>query len=153
MKLHLALYQPDIPQNVGAALRLAACLGMTADIIEPTTFPWDDAKIRRSGMDYIEHVTIKRHASWEAFANHYQDRRIILLTTKADFSYLDFAYQDGDILLAGRASDGVPPLVHESVTARITIPMAGAVRSLNVVNACAMVCGEALRQLNVTGGQ
>lgn len=149
MTLHLALYQPDIPQNVGAALRLAACLGMTADIIEPTTFPWDDAKIRRSGMDYIDHVTIKRHASWDAFANHYQQQRVILLTTKATLSYLDFQFQNGDILLAGRASDGVPPHVHESVHARITIPMAGTVRSLNVVNACAMVCGEALRQVNL----
>lgn len=147
MKLHLALYQPDIPQNVGAALRLCACLGMVADIIEPTSFPWDDAKIRRSGMDYIQHVTIKRHASWDAFASHYQDRRIILLTTKTDKSYLDLKFEDGDILLAGRASDGVPALVHESSTHRITIPMAGGARSLNVVNACAMVCGEALRQI------
>ncbi len=147
MNIHLALYQPDIPQNVGAALRLAACLGMPVDIIEPTTFPWDDAKIRRSGMDYIDHVTIHKHSSWEVFANRYQQNRIILLTTKAANSYLDFSFQDGDILLAGRASTGVPPEIHESVTHRITIPMVGAVRSLNVVNACAMVAGEALRQL------
>lgn len=147
MTLHLALYQPDIPQNVGAALRLAACLGMIADIIEPCGFPWDDAKIRRSGMDYIDHVTIKRHPSWDVFASHYQDRRIILLTTKADRSYLDFTYQDGDILLAGRESAGVPDEVHESCAHRLTIPMNPEVRSLNVVNACAMVCGEALRQL------
>ena len=149
MTLHLALFEPDIPQNVGAAMRLGACLGMPVDIIEPTAFPWDDAKIRRSAMDYIDHVTLHKHASWDAFASHYQQRRIILLTTKTDRSYLDFEYQDGDILLAGRASTGAPDYVHESVHARITIPMAGAVRSLNVVNACAMVCGEALRQVRL----
>jgi tRNA (cytidine/uridine-2'-O-)-methyltransferase len=147
MTLNLALFEPDIPQNVGAAMRLGACLGMPVDIIEPTAFPWDDAKIRRSAMDYIEHVTIHKHASWDAFTNFYQKRRVILLTTKTDQSYLDFQYQDGDILLAGRASTGAPGYVHESVHGRITIPMAGSVRSLNVVNACAMVCGEALRQL------
>lgn len=149
MTLHLALFEPDIPQNVGAAMRLGACLGMPVDIIEPTAFPWDDAKIRRSAMDYIDHVTLYKHASWDAFASHYQQRRIILLTTKTDSSYLDFEYQDGDILLAGRASTGAPDYVHESAHARITIPMAGSVRSLNVVNACAMVCGEALRQVRL----
>lgn len=147
MKPHLALFQPDIPQNVGAAMRLAACMGMPLDIIEPTEFPWDEAKIRRSGMDYIDHVILKKHASWGAFASHYQDRRIILLTTKSTHSYLDFTYQAGDILLAGRASDGVPQAVHDSATHRLTIPMNPAVRSMNVVNACAMVVGEALRQI------
>ena len=147
MKLHLAMFEPDIPQNVGAAMRLGACLGMPVDIIEPTAFPWDDAKIRRSAMDYIDHVTLYKHASWNAFKNHYQGRRIILLTTKSSLPYLDFNFQIGDILLAGRASTGAPDYVHESVEGRITIPMEGAVRSLNVVNACAMVCGEALRQL------
>jgi tRNA (cytidine/uridine-2'-O-)-methyltransferase len=146
MKPHLALFEPDIPQNVGAAMRLAACMGMPLDIIEPCTFVWDDAKIRRSGMDYIDHVEIIKHVSWDAFASHYQDRRIVLLTTKADQSYLDFTYQNDDILLAGRASDGVPQSVHDSATHRITIPMAPAMRSMNVINACAMVVGEVLRQ-------
>ena len=149
MKLHLAMFEPDIPQNVGAAMRLGACLGMPVDIIEPTAFPWDDAKIRRSAMDYIDHVTLNKHASWDVFKNHYQGRRVILLTTKSTLPYHDFEFQSGDILLAGRASTGVPDYVHESVEARMTIPMAGTVRSLNVVNACAMVCGEALRQLRL----
>jgi tRNA (cytidine/uridine-2'-O-)-methyltransferase len=149
MKLHLAMFEPDIPQNVGAAMRLGACLGMPIDIIEPTAFPWDDAKIRRSAMDYIDHVDLRKHRSWDAFKSNYPAQRVILLTTKSTQSYLDFEFQPGDILLAGRASTGAPDYVHESVEGRITIPMEGAVRSLNVVNACAMVCGEALRQLKI----
>lgn len=147
MTIHLAFYQPEIPQNVGAGLRLCACLGMPADIIEPTGFAWDDAKIRRSGMDYIPYVTINKHANWANFASHYQDRRIILMTTKSTQSYLDFTFQKGDILLAGQESAGVPPEIHESCDHRITIPMAQGPRSLNIINACAMVAGEALRQL------
>jgi len=122
-------------------------MGLPVDIIHPCDFPWDMARIRQSGMDYIDHVTINQHQSWDAFANGYQGRRIILLTTKASHSYLDFTYQKGDILLAGRASDGVPPEIHEAVDHRITIPMVPGMRSLNVINACAMVVGEALRQL------
>lgn len=145
--LHLALYQPEIPQNTGAAMRLTACLGMPLDIIEPTTFVWDDAKIRRSAMDYIEYVNLIRHQSWEHFKSTYKGRRIILLTTKTDQSYLDFTYQAGDILMAGQESAGVPQDVHESCDARVTIPMATGLRSMNVINSCAMVVGEALRQV------
>lgn len=145
--LHLALYQPEIPQNTGAAMRLTACMGIPLDIIEPTTFVWDDAKIRRSAMDYIDHVDLRRHASWAEFRKTYSQRRVILLTTKSDQSYLDFTYQAGDILMAGQESAGAPPEVHAAVDARLTIPMAGGVRSMNVINACAMVVGEALRQI------
>jgi len=145
--LHLALYQPEIPQNTGAAMRLAACMGMTLDIIEPTGFVWDDAKIRRSAMDYIDFVDLKRHPNWDAFRAAYPDRRILLLTTKSDQSYLDYTYRPGDILLAGQESAGAPAHVHESVTARLTIPMKTGPRSMNVINACAMVVGEALRQV------
>lgn len=145
--IHLALFQPEIPQNTGAAMRLTACMGIPLDIIEPTTFIWDDAKIRRSAMDYIDHVDLRRHKSWTEFRKTYADRRIILLTTKSDQSYLDFTFQAGDILMAGQESAGAPPHVHDSVEARLTIPMAGAVRSMNVINACSMVIGEALRQL------
>jgi tRNA (cytidine/uridine-2'-O-)-methyltransferase len=147
MTINLALYQPEIAQNVGAAFRLCACLGIPVDIIEPTAFPWDDARIRRSAMDYIDYVTIHRHKSWDAFASGYHDRRIILLTTKSTHSYLDFTFQDGDILLAGQESAGVPPDIHDFCEHRLTIPMAHGPRSLNIVNACAMVVGEALRQL------
>ena len=151
--INLALYQPEIPQNTGAAMRLTACLGMTLDIIEPTGFVWDDAKIRRSAMDYIDFVTLKKHADWNAFRAAYPDRRIILMTTKSDQSYLDFQFEAGDILLAGQESAGAPQFVHESVDARITIPMASGPRSLNVVNACAMILGEASRQVQLTKKQ
>lgn len=145
--INLALFQPEIPQNTGAAMRLTACMGIPLDIIEPTTFIWDDAKIRRSAMDYIDFVNLKRHSSWESFRTTYTGRRLILLTTKSDQSYLDFTFQSGDILLAGQESAGVPEHVHQSCDARITIPMATGLRSMNVVNACSMIVGEALRQL------
>lgn len=145
--INLALFQPEIPQNTGAAMRLTACMGIRLDIIEPTTFVWDDAKIRRSAMDYIDFVDLKRHSNWESFRTTYSGRRVLLLTTKSDQSYLDFTFQDGDILLAGQESAGVPEHVHQSCDARLTIPMATGLRSMNVVNACAMVVGEALRQV------
>ncbi len=148
--INLALFQPEIPQNTGAAMRLTACMGIPLDIIEPTTFVWDDAKIRRSAMDYIDFVNLKRHSNWESFRTSYSGRRIILLTTKSDQSYLDFTFQSGDILLAGQESAGVPEHVHNSCDARLTIPMASGLRSMNVVNACAMVVGEALRQVRHT---
>lgn len=150
--INLAMFQPEIPQNTGAAMRLTACMGMTLDIIEPCGFVWDEAKIRRSAMDYIHYVRLQRHANWESFRAFYPERRVLLLTTKSDRSYLDFAFQPGDILLAGQESAGAPSYVHESVDARLTIPMAGGLRSLNIVNACAMVVGEALRQTYYKGG-
>ena len=145
--INLALYQPEIPQNTGAAMRLTACMGIPLDIIEPTTFIWDDAKIRRSAMDYIDFVKLNRHPNWESFRTTYAGRRIVLLTTKSDQSYLDFKFQNGDILLAGQESAGVPEHVHQSCDARLTIKMAAGPRSMNVVNACAMIVGEALRQV------
>lgn len=145
--INLALYQPEIPQNTGAAMRLTACLDMTLDIIEPCGFVWDPVKIRRSAMDYIDYVTYRRHANWDTFRETYTGRRIILLTTKSNQSYLDFTFQPGDILMAGQESAGVPEHVHNSVDARITIPMKSGLRSMNVINACAMVVGEALRQV------
>lgn len=145
--LRLALYQPDIPQNAGAAMRLCAGLGAGLDIIEPCGFVLDDKKVKRSGMDYIALAAITRHISWQAFLDAHQGkRRIILLTTKAATPYTDFAFASGDILLAGRESAGVPEDVAEAADARIIIPMQGGARSLNVVNASAIVLGEALRQ-------
>ncbi|MFA5592459.1 MAG: tRNA (cytidine(34)-2'-O)-methyltransferase [Micavibrio sp.] len=145
--INLALYQPEIPQNTGAAMRLCACMGMVLDIIEPTGFVWDEAKIRRSAMDYIDYVTLRRHENWDAFRAAYKGRRVILLTTKSDQSYLDFTYRPGDILLAGQESAGAPPHIHEEVEARLTIKMAHGPRSMNIINACAMITGEALRQI------
>lgn len=130
-------------------MRLSACLGVPLDVIEPCGFLWDERKIRQSAMDYIEHLSLSRHISWDKFRESAQGR-VILLSTKAAVPYLDFQFQPGDTLLAGRESAGVPDFVHESVDARLFIPMQPGLRSLNVVNACAMVLGEALRQNGLT---
>jgi tRNA (cytidine/uridine-2'-O-)-methyltransferase len=145
--VRIALYQPDIPQNAGAMMRLCACLGVPLDIIEPCGFPWDERKIRQAGMDYIEFADYTRHQSWEAFKGQAKGR-IILMTTKAALPYTEFNFQNGDILLAGRESSGVPAEIHEIADARICIPMQAGPRSLNIVNATSMIMGEALRQLN-----
>lgn len=146
--IRLALYQPDIPQNVGAAMRLCACLGIPLDIIEPCGFPWDARKIRATALDYIDHVALTRHDSWSSFHTKTDQNRLILMTTKTDLPYWDAEFQAGDILLAGRESAGVPDEIHEAATLRVTIPMIGAMRSLNVINASAMILGEAKRQLH-----
>ena len=146
--IRLALYQPDIPQNAGAAMRLCACLGVGLDIIEPCGFLLDDKKIRRSGMDYIDRLDFVRHSSWNSFLDlHQGQRRIVLLTTKTEGSYTKFSFEEDDILLAGSESAGVPADVREAADHRITIPMQEGLRSLNVVNASAMILGEALRQI------
>lgn len=145
--MNLALYQPDIPQNAGAAMRLCACLGVGLDIIEPCGFVWDERKIKISAMDYFDAAHIIRHASWSAFRAAYAGRRIVLLTTKADIVYTDFVFAPDDILLMGRESAGVPEDVHAAVDARVRIRLVPEMRSLNVVNAAAMVLGEAIRQV------
>lgn len=144
--MKIALYQPDIPQNVGAMIRLCACLGVGLEIIEPCGFPWQLKKIKQSAMDYLPHIDITRHSSWDKFIEAHKHARIILMSTKTDQSYIDFEFQDDDILLAGRESAGVPDEIHNSVPARIKIPMDGEMRSLNIVNATSMILGEALRQ-------
>jgi tRNA (cytidine/uridine-2'-O-)-methyltransferase len=148
--LTLALYQPDIPQNCGTMLRLCACLGVSAAIIEPAGFPVSDRAFRRAGMDYLDHVMIERHLNFVAFAAWRRQacRRLVLLTTQASLSYCDFAFAPGDILLVGRESAGVPEAVHAAADARIVIPLKAEMRSLNVAVAAAMVVGEALRQIS-----
>jgi len=145
--MRLALYQPDIPQNTGALLRLAACLGLEVDLIEPAGFSLSDKRLRRAGMDYIDRATLRRHASWAAFE---ADRcgRIVLLTTQSDTAYTEFAFAPDDILLLGRESAGVPECVHARADARLRVPMVRGARSLNVALAAAMVLSEALRQTN-----
>ena len=145
--MHLALYEPDIAQNSGTILRLCACLGVTAHIIEPAGFPVSDRAFRRAGMDYLDHVTLRRHASWSAFDTWRRDEdlRLVLFTTRATTSYLDRRYGN-DVLLFGRESSGVPDAVHAAADARLMIPMRPGLRSLNVAMATAMVVGEALRQ-------
>jgi tRNA (cytidine/uridine-2'-O-)-methyltransferase len=146
--MQLALYQPDIAQNTGTILRLAACLGVAAHIIEPAGFPVSDRAFRRAGMDYLDRVSLTRHASWPAFDQWRRDRHLdlVLVTTRAATSYLDRRYSDDDVLLFGRESAGVPDAVHAAADARLMIPMQAGLRSLNVAMACAMVIGEALRQ-------
>lgn len=146
--MRLALYQPDIPQNTGTILRMAACLGVGVDVIGPTGFDISDRALRRAGMDYLECVALMRHTSFEAFeeARSNTQSRLILLTTDAKLAFCDFQFQSGDILLTGRESAGVPEEVHQVADACIIIPMKPGLRSLNVAVAAAIVLGEALRQ-------
>jgi tRNA (cytidine/uridine-2'-O-)-methyltransferase len=146
--MHIALFEPDIPQNTGTILRLCSCLGLAAHIIEPAGFPVTDRAFRRAGMDYLDAVELTRHASFADFETwrRAQGLRLILLTTVAERSYLDFAYSTRDVLLLGRESAGVPPAVHDAADTRLRIPMRGGLRSLNVAMATAMAAGEALRQ-------
>ena len=144
--MRLALYQPDIPQNTGTILRLAACLGVPVDVIEPAGFPWSDSKLRRAGMDYRDLAQVTRHVSWNAFRAGRGTGRLVLLTTRAESSPYDFAFAPDDTLLLGRESAGVPDDVHELSEARLRIPMVAEARSLNVAVAAALVLGEALRQ-------
>ena len=143
--MRLALYQPDIAQNTGAMLRLAACLGVPVDLIEPCGFVFGDTKLRRAGMDYLEHVDLVRHISWTAFRPAVPGR-LVLLTTKASIGYTEAAFRPDDTLMVGRESAGVPDEVQEAADLRLRIPMRPGLRSLNVALAAAMVLGEALRQ-------
>jgi tRNA (cytidine/uridine-2'-O-)-methyltransferase len=147
--MRIALFQPDIPQNTGTILRLCACLGVEAHIIEPAGFPVTDRHFRRAGMDYLDHVTILRHASWAAFEDWRAAAkcRLVLFSTRAAQPYLEYDYRDDDVLLFGRESAGVPETVVEAADARLVIPIAPGMRSLNVAMAAAMALGEVLRQV------
>ena len=149
--MRIALYEPDIPQNTGTILRLCACLGIEAHIVEPAGFPVTDRAFRRAGMDYLDQVALIRHDSFAAFESWRREQRLslVLLTTRAERSYLDHQYRENQVLLFGRESAGVPEEVHRAADAALRIPMRSGLRSLNVAMAAAMVAGEALRQ---TGG-
>jgi tRNA (cytidine/uridine-2'-O-)-methyltransferase len=146
--MRIALFEPDIPQNTGTILRLAACLGVEAHIIGPAGFPVSDRAFRRAGMDYLDQVAIMRHTGWQAFEawRAAAGARLILLTTTAHVSYLDHAFRRDDVLLFGRESAGVPEKVHSAADARLVIPIREGLRSLNVAMAVAMAVGEAMRQ-------
>ena len=152
-RLRLALFQPDIPQNAGTLFRMCACLGVCAAIIEPAGFPVSDRHFRRSGMDYLDTLTIDRHASFDAFQQwrsqaqaQFGGHRLVLLTTSHDVDYTQFQFAPDDILMTGRESAGAPPDVHAAAEARIGVTMRYGMRSLNVAVAAAMIIGEALRQ-------
>jgi tRNA (cytidine/uridine-2'-O-)-methyltransferase len=146
--MRIALYQPDIPQNTGTILRLCACFGIEAHIVEPAGFPASDRAFRRAGMDYLDAVMLTRHRSWLDFEawRRGERSRLLLFTTTGALSYLDFGYRADDILLFGRETAGVPSEVHAAANARLLIPMREGLRSLNVAVAAAMAVGEALRQ-------
>jgi tRNA (cytidine/uridine-2'-O-)-methyltransferase len=143
--MRLALYEPDIPQNTGAMLRLGACLGVGIDIIEPCGFLLDDRRLKRAGMDYLDLAEMRRHRSWHDFRPTVPGR-LVLLTTKGNLRHVDFPFSATDTLLVGRESGGVPEAVHEDVDARLLVPMRPNARSLNVALAAAIVLAEALRQ-------
>ena len=144
--MRIALFEPEIAGNVGAILRLSACFGAAVDLIEPMGFEWDDRRVRRTAMDYIDHVTIARHVSFDAFRTTIGSQRLVLFTTKCRQSAYDFSYMADDVLLFGKESAGVPTAVFEACDARVRIPMRSQVRSMNLATSAALALGEALRQ-------
>lgn len=154
--MRLALYQPDIPQNMGALMRIGACFKTPLDVIEPCGFPFDEKRLRRTAMDYGEKCEILRHPSWSAFLGELrrdQARRLILLTTASAVSHTDFNFLAADTLLLGRESHGVPVDVHNEADACIRIPIAQGLRSLNVAVTAGIVLAEGLRQLGKFSGK
>lgn len=144
--MRIALFEPEIPGNVGAVLRLGACLGAEVDLIEPLGFAWDDRRVRRTAMDYIDHVTFARHADFDAFRSTLTSVRLVLFTTKSRNSVYDFRFMADDVLLFGKESGGVPATVAEACDARVRLPMRPEVRSMNLATAAALALGEGLRQ-------
>jgi tRNA (cytidine/uridine-2'-O-)-methyltransferase len=144
--MRIALFEPEIAGNVGAVLRLGACLGAAVDLIEPMGFEWDDRRVRRTAMDYIDHVAIARHAGFDAFRTTIDSQRLVLFTTKSAQSAFDFRFLPDDILLFGKESAGVPTAVADACDARVRIPMRPEVRSMNLASSAALALGEALRQ-------
>jgi tRNA (cytidine/uridine-2'-O-)-methyltransferase len=148
--MRIALYEPEIAGNVGAVLRLGACLGVPVDLIEPMGFAWDDARVRRTAMDYIDHVVVTRHQDFASFRETIGEARLILLTTKAEGSFYDARFEPSDILLFGRESAGVPLAVADACDMKLKIPTVPGVRSLNMAMAAGIAASEALRQLRQT---
>ena len=143
---NIALYQPDIPQNTAAIIRLCSCFDTTLEIIEPCGFHLDDKRLKRVAMDYLNNSKIIIHKSYENFLIKKKNARIILMTTKAEKNYLDFKFKPNDTILFGRESKGVPKIVHKKSYQRIKIPLKNGVRSLNVSMAAAITLSEALKQ-------
>ncbi|WP_336279469.1 tRNA (cytidine(34)-2'-O)-methyltransferase [Bartonella sp. CB175] len=149
MTLHIALFQPDIAGNTGTILRLSACFGLHVHIIEPAGFNLSDRKLKRAGMDYLEHASLERHIDWQHFKDSMKclNRRLLLLSTKAKMHYTEMCYQKNDVLLFGRESAGVPDYVNKAVDYTLKIPMQLHARSLNLAMSVAITTGEALRQI------
>ncbi|MET3589803.1 tRNA (cytidine/uridine-2'-O-)-methyltransferase [Bartonella silvatica] len=149
MTLHIALFQPDIAGNTGTILRLSACFGLHVHIIEPAGFNLSDRNLKRAGLDYLEYASLERHIDWQHFFHtmKHLNRRLLLLSTKAETYYTQICYQKNDVLLFGRETAGVPDYVHESVDCTLRIPMQPHTRSLNLAMSVAITTGEALRQI------
>lgn len=144
--MRLALFQPDIPQNAGTLLRLAACMDVGIDIVEPCGFVFSDRHFRRAGLDYLPAAAFIRHRSWAAYRASGPSGRLVALTVHADIPYTDFRFRPDDTILVGQESVGLPADIETAADARLLIPMKPGLRSLNVAIAAAMVLGEALRQ-------
>jgi tRNA (cytidine/uridine-2'-O-)-methyltransferase len=144
--MRIALFEPEIAGNVGAVLRLGACLGAAVDLIEPMGFKWDDRRVRRTAMDYIHHVAVVRHPDFDAFRKSIVSRRLILLTTKSRRSAYDFNFMPDDVLLFGKESAGVPAVIAQACDAQLRLPVRPEVRSMNLATAASLALGEALRQ-------
>lgn len=145
-RMRIALFEPEIAGNVGAVLRLGACLGAAVDLIEPMGFIWDDRRVRRAAMDYIDHVTVERHSGFDEFRKTIGSQRLVLFTTKVTQSAYDFRFKADDILLFGKESAGVPAAIADTCDAKVRIPLRPQVRSFNLAMATALALGEALRQ-------
>jgi tRNA (cytidine/uridine-2'-O-)-methyltransferase len=144
--MRVALFEPEIAGNVGAVLRLGACLGAAVDLIEPLGFDWDDRRVRRTAMDYIDHVTVARHSGFDAFRSSIGSQRLVLFTTKSRNSAYGFRFKPDDVLLFGKESAGVPAAIAEACNARVRLPIRSEVRSMNLATAAAIALAEALRQ-------
>lgn len=150
--MRIALFEPEIAGNVGAVLRLCACFGAAVDLIEPMGFEWDDRRVRRTAMDYIGHVSVTRHADFEAFKGTVGESRLVLFTTRSSESAYEFSFLPDDVLLFGKESAGVPPSVADACHARVRIPMRPQVRSMNLATSAALALGEGLRQTSTLPG-
>ncbi|MEH3039454.1 MAG: tRNA (cytidine(34)-2'-O)-methyltransferase [Sphingomonas paucimobilis] len=144
--MRIALYEPEIAGNVGAVMRLGACLGVAVDLIEPLGFAWDDRRVRRTAMDYIDHVSVTRHADFAAFRAVRAGSRLVLFTTKSTQSAYEFRFEPDDVLLFGKESAGVPQAVADACDAGLRLPIRAEVRSMNLATAAALALGEGLRQ-------
>lgn len=150
--MRIALYEPEIAGNVGAVLRLGACLGVAVDLIEPLGFAWDDRRVRRTAMDYIDHVAVTRHADFATFRDAHAGSRLVLFTTKATEGAYDFRFEADDILLFGKESAGVPQAVADACDVGLRLPIRAEVRSMNLATAAALALGEGLRQTGALPG-
>ena len=144
--MRIALFEPEIPGNVGAVLRIGACLGAAVDLIEPMGFEWDDRRVRWTAMDYIDHVDVARHLVFDAFRTSLGSRRLVLFTTKSRHSAYDFSFTTDDVLLFGKESAGVPSAISDACDAHVRLPIRPQIRSMNVATAAAIALSEALRQ-------